>query len=75
MKPGSNPQVIGGKYGTRSAWFVSTGGLQNWVIQTNNKDSKGVPTGMAQRPKVAQCIHFDNQGIEAWGTNDATIHL
>ena len=72
---GKSPRIIGGKYGTKSAMFVSTGGLTDWVIQTNDKNSNGVPVGMAQRPPVGKCVHFSNQGIEAWGTNVKTVHL
>ncbi|MCJ1244379.1 hypothetical protein MMC30_001577 [Trapelia coarctata] len=74
---GSSPPVVGGKWGTQSAMYVSTGGLVNWVIQTNKKDSKGFPLGMAQKPPIGKCIHFMNQGIEAWGTNngDVVVHF
>jgi len=72
--PGHDPIIIGGKWGTRSARFVGIGSMQHWVIQTNNKDKKGTPTGMAQQPPVGRCVHFSNQGIEAWGTYEASVH-
>jgi hypothetical protein len=71
---GHDPTIIGGKWGTKSAQFVAIGAMQHWAIQTNDKNAKGVPIGEAQNPPVGKCVHFSNQGIEAWGTYEASVH-
>lgn len=46
-------QTIGGPWGSRSAWFSSTGGLFSWTV--HGRDG---PRERTVKPEVAQCVSY-----------------
>ena len=60
IHPSDKVKFADGLYGSRSAWYASTGDMTHWYI-TNGFSSGTGGLLTTTNPQIAQCVHYDSE--------------
>ena len=61
MYPSEKFSKVGGLWGSRSAWYASTGDFPHWYIREGFHTGPGKQLQTTTNPEIAQCVSYLNE--------------